>query len=274
MKFDLLPQDCVSYILSCTSPRDACRSSTVSSEVRDAADSNLMWEKFLPSDYPEIISRLVSPVEFKSKKELFLKLSTPLLIDGGKKIFSIDKSTSKKCYMLSARELCIPWATNSLYWCWKSLLESRFVEVAELIMVCWLEIQGTINTKMLSPNTTYGAYLIVKFPDRAFGLETLPSEVFVEVGGHRSQGTIYLRCNGGIKTELGRDSVDTLGSRDIGGSVERVIEKREDGWLEIELGDFYNDGSEREVKMSLREVKGQHLKGGIVVEGIELRPKL
>lgn len=151
---------------------------------------------------------------------------------------------------------------------------NRFAEVAELVMVCWLEIQGTINTKMLSPNTTYGAYLIVKFPDRAFGLETLPSEVSVEVGDHRSRGTVYLRCNAGIRTKLGRVSVDTLRSRDVGGGVERVIEKREDGWLEIELGDFYNDGSEREVKMSLREVKGQHLKGGIVVEGIELRPKL
>ncbi|GKD38325.1 F-box protein PP2-B15-like protein, partial [Tanacetum coccineum] len=44
-------------------------------------------------------------------------------------------------------------------------------------------------------------------------------------------------------------------------------------WLEIELGEFYNDGSsEKEVKMSLREVDGVRLKGGLLVEGIEIRP--
>ena len=49
--------------------------------------------------------------------------------------------------------------------------------------------------------------------------------------------------------------------------------EREDGWLEIELGEFYSDGSDEEVKMSLKEVKGEHLKYGLIVEGIELRPK-
>ncbi|KAK6119061.1 hypothetical protein DH2020_047198 [Rehmannia glutinosa] len=121
---------------------------------RDAADSDLAWENFLPSDYREIISRSVSPVEFSSKKELFRKLSsTPLLIDGGNK-----------------------------------------------------------------------------------------------------------QCK--------RQEVDVLS-----GGVERVLCARGDGWLEVELGEFYNDGSEKEVKMEFREIKGEQLKGGLVVEGIELRPK-
>ncbi|OMO99447.1 Phloem protein 2-like protein [Corchorus olitorius] len=47
--------------------------------------------------------------------------------------------------------------------------------------------------------------------------------------------------------------------------------KREDGWIEIELGSFYNHGDDNfEVKMCLKEVTGTHLKGGLVVEGIEL----
>ena len=36
---------------------------------------------------------------------------------------------------------------------------------------------------------------------------------------------------------------------------------------------FYNDEGDGEVKMCLMEVKGEHLKGGLIVEGIELRPK-
>ncbi|XVF31431.1 hypothetical protein REPUB_Repub16aG0145500 [Reevesia pubescens] len=63
-------------------------------------------------------------------------------------------------------------------------------------------------------------------------------------------------------------------SRGFRGIEERVPYNREDGWIEIELGNFYNHQStDVEVKMCLKEVIGTHLKGGLVVEGIELRPK-
>uniref|UniRef100_A0A5B7BZE7 F-box domain-containing protein n=1 Tax=Davidia involucrata TaxID=16924 RepID=A0A5B7BZE7_DAVIN len=269
MKLDHLPEDCIAHVLSLTSPRDVCKSSLVSSVVHDAAESDLLWEKFLPSDYREILSRLATPVMFTSKKELFQRLCNPLLVDGGKKTFSLDKLTSKKCYMLSAKELSITWASNSLYWCWKPVDQSRFNEVAELIIICWLEIKGKMNTGMLSPNTTYCAYLIVKFADRAVGLDSIPSEVSVEVGNYHSQGTIYLRR----PKEDGKQPLEGIYIQRRIEAEDRVLREREDGWLEVELGEFYNDGSDREVKMSLKEIKGEHLKGGLIVEGIELRPK-
>ncbi|GFQ01477.1 F-box protein pp2-b15 [Phtheirospermum japonicum] len=190
---EILPEECLSHVISLTSPRDACCSSIVSGVFREAADSDLTWDKFLPSDYREIISRSASPLDFSSKKELFTKLcSTPLLIDGGNKTFSVDKYTNKKCYMLSARELSITWSTNSLCWCWKPFPHSRFRETAELIMVCRLEIRGKINTRMLSPDTTYGAYLIIQIAGRAFGLSVLPSEVSIEVGDYKTRGKFYM----------------------------------------------------------------------------------
>ncbi|KAL6324285.1 hypothetical protein AAG906_006560 [Vitis piasezkii] len=256
MNFELLPQDCISHILSCTSPRDACRSELVSTTVRHAGDSDSVWEKFLPSDYQEILSRLVSPLVFASKKELYSKLCRPLLID--EVLFNI-KNNGQKGYMLSARNLSITWSSNALYWSWKPLLQSRFAEIVELRTICWLEIQGKISTCMLSPKTTYRAYLIVKFADRAYGLDSLPSEVSVVVGKHQSQGIAYLRRPESNRPTLERE--------------ERVPYEREDGWFEVELGEFYNDGGDEEVKMSLREVKGVHLKGGLIVEGIEIRPK-
>lgn len=81
-----LPTECLSLVISFTSPRDACRSSLVSRAFRDAANSDVVWDKFVPSDYPEIISDdLVSKVS--SKKELFRMLSsTPILIHGDKKV--------------------------------------------------------------------------------------------------------------------------------------------------------------------------------------------
>ena len=57
------------------------------------------------------------------------------------------------------------------------------------------------------------------------------------------------------------------------GKEERVLGKREDGWIKIELKILYNHGVDVEVKMCLREVTRTQLKGGLVVERIELRPK-
>lgn len=48
----------------------------------------------------------------------------------------------------------------------------------------------------------------------------------------------------------------------------------EDEWLEIELGSFYTNSDDEEVRMCLKEIKGVHLKGGLIVDGIEIRPKL
>ncbi|KAH7574689.1 hypothetical protein JRO89_XS03G0331200 [Xanthoceras sorbifolium] len=235
MSLDLLPEDCFAHILSLTSPRDACRLSLVSLTVQSVADSNAVWEKFLPSDYEEILSRLVWKVVYSSKKELFF----------------------------------------------------RFPEVAELRTISWLEIRGKINTRMISPKTIYGAYLIVKFVDRAYGLDSSPSEVSLEVGDVvKSQGTVYLRCKENKNKQcLERmyflNRIEALRSRVYRGRErkERVVREREDGWFEIELGSFYNVGGgddnndNKEVRMCLKEVKGEHLKGGLIVEGIEIRPQ-
>ncbi|KAL3629583.1 hypothetical protein CASFOL_026805 [Castilleja foliolosa] len=111
-------------------------------------------------------------------------------------------------------------------------IHAQVREIAELIMVCRLEIRGKFNTMMLSPNTTYGAYLVIHS----------------ENAKEREFDT---------STEV----------------EEQVPCARGDGWLEIELGEFYNNESEKEVMMEFKEVKSEQLKGGLVVEGIEIRPK-
>jgi hypothetical protein len=48
--------------------------------------------------------------------------------------------------------------------------------------------------------------------------------------------------------------------------------KMDDGWMEVELGTFYNEeGYEDEVSVRLMETKG--FKHGLVVWGIEIRIK-
>ncbi|GLT68681.1 hypothetical protein SLA2020_408900 [Shorea laevis] len=257
----MLPEDCLSEILSLTSPEDAFRSSLVSTSFRSATESDLVWERFLPSDYREIISRLINPLKFSSKKELFLSLCCPVLIDAGTKSFKLEKSSGKKSYILSASELSITWGSDPIRWGWiSSTASSRFSKVAVLRTTEWLEIRGKIRMRMLTPNTTYEAYLIMKISNWAYGLDSRPLEMSIEVRGQVFSRKAFLQKHDGMEKE------------EIEGDW-GVLRGREDGWMEIRLGGFFNGEDDEEATMSLREVKGCQLKGGLVIEGIEVRPK-
>ncbi|PHT41685.1 hypothetical protein CQW23_20539 [Capsicum baccatum] len=138
----------------------------------------------LPSDYQSIISGSVTPIpDFGSKKDLYVYLChNPILIDEGRKSFSLEKRTGKKCYFLGARDLNIAWADTPRHWIWTSLPESRFPEVAKLKRVWWLEIRGTIRVGVLSPRTSYVAYIVYKLKND-HGFHFRPSEVSVGVCG-------------------------------------------------------------------------------------------
>ncbi|KAG9147314.1 hypothetical protein Leryth_020560 [Lithospermum erythrorhizon] len=53
----MLPADCISEIISWTSPLDAAKLCVTSKAFKAAADSDTVWKTFLPSDYQDIISR-------------------------------------------------------------------------------------------------------------------------------------------------------------------------------------------------------------------------
>ncbi|KAL4636846.1 hypothetical protein ACB092_03G037200 [Castanea dentata] len=198
---EMLPGDCVSKILSFTSPTDAYKSSMVSSMYHSAAESDVVWEMFLPTDYKDVVSRLITPLTFTTK-ELFVCLCNPVLIDGGRESFKLEKSSGKISYMLSARELSMTWGNDPMQWSSKSVPQSRFSEVAELKTTYWLDIRGKINTQILSSNTRYGAYLIMKISNRAYGLDSIPSEVSIEVGNKVCYGMAYLRHEDGMQQQM------------------------------------------------------------------------
>ncbi|EEF48347.1 putative F-box protein PP2-B12 [Ricinus communis] len=291
-----LPEGCIADIFSFTTPRDACNLSTVSSKFKNASLSDTVWESFLPQDYNSIISQSSHPSllsSCSSKKHLFLSLcQKPIIIDNGKKSFSLDKRNGKKCYMLSARDLKISWGGTPTYWRWISDPDSRFGEVAELISVCWLEISGTISTSLLSPSTMYSAYLVFKLNERAYGLHDPPVEAIVRAGdgSEINKRIIYLDADTnlrGVRQEplLLRTRHGLFGPSDIAEESETPehsgndgqqsgSKERGDGWLEVELGEFFNrDGNGEELEMSVLEVKGGKWKGGLIVQGIEIRPK-
>ena len=85
-----LPEDCLSHILSLTSPIDVLRSSAVSKHFLRVSESDAVWEKFLPSDCYDIISRSSNPFQLpSSKKDLFLHLvRSPILLNNNTQVFN------------------------------------------------------------------------------------------------------------------------------------------------------------------------------------------
>ncbi|KAJ4980966.1 hypothetical protein NE237_031803 [Protea cynaroides] len=288
-----LPEVCIANILSRTSARDACRFSVVSSVFQFVVNSDSVWERFLPSDYQQILSSSVSPFPFvfSSKKELYFHLcDNPVLIDNGTKTFALDKCSGKKCYMIGAKELSICAIYNPMGWIWQSSSESRFSEVVESRMLGRLEVSGRMETQLLSPNTTYVAYLVIKFTDSASGFDYTLAKVSVKLasngGGEREMRVVSLKPVGRQKRQLElvhrriADFLRRLRPPDAADQqlpppqYPQVPRERGDGWFEIELGEFFNEkGEDGDVEMSLMEINVRGHKCGLIIQGIELRPK-
>ncbi|XP_042405709.1 F-box protein PP2-B1-like isoform X2 [Zingiber officinale] len=197
--------------------------------------------------------------------------------------------------MLSARALSIQRGDTEHCWRWVSQTDSRFLEVAELINVCWLEVQGKIHSKTLSSKTTYAAYLIFKLSDHSYGLGHPLQEASVKIGTQSSTTAIclqlsdmyaHLRARRHRVAQFGqglcsRQRLLTVeetqeAEEEVEGIGGRAPRPRDDGWMEIELGEFYNyreEGEDGEVHIHLLEVKGGHWKNGLIIEGIQIRPK-
>ncbi|EOA35548.1 hypothetical protein CARUB_v10020754mg [Capsella rubella] len=279
----MLPEACVANILAFTSPADAFSSSEVSPVFRLAGDSDFVWEKFLPTDYKSLISQSSDGHRsFSSKKEIYRCFCDSLLIDNARKLFKINKFSGKISYILSARDISITHSDHAAYWIWSNVSDSRFPESAELKTTDRLEIKGTIETIFLSPNTRYGAYLIMKVTKGAYGLDLLPAETLVtSKNGQVSKSATYLSCLDEKKQQMKRLFYGNREER-MATTVEAVgldgkrkePKGRNDGWMEIELGEFETrEGEDDEIIMSLTEIKGYQLKSGIVIDGIEVRPK-
>ncbi|XP_020253763.1 F-box protein PP2-B11-like [Asparagus officinalis] len=288
-----LPEECLLHVLSGPHSRRV-QVAAVSPAFRSAADSYAVWKHFLPSDHADIVSRAVHPVIYPSLKELYFILCDSILMDGGKKAFCLEKESGAKCYTLCARDLGIAWGDDERYWRWVFHPRSRFSEVAELRNVWWFDICGKINCRELSPNKTYKAFFIFKLTPQSYGLKYPAQQASVRLGSQISEQDVCLNPSeedfhahrehnvtlGGDEVIVGQieDTVDH-GTQEQASAAHnnvsdelRVPYERNDGWMEIEMGEFFNeDGDDGEVSMRLREVKVLGSKHGLIIEGIEVR---
>ncbi|KAJ3691417.1 hypothetical protein LUZ61_020581 [Rhynchospora tenuis] len=257
-----LPVDCLSHVISLTSPRDACRCSAVSTFFQSAAAANVVWEHFLPADLDNILSGTLDKPVFLSKKDLYFHLSNQgILVDDGKMILSLDRSTGAKICMLSTKAAYIVWGEDIRYWQHVPNHDSRFPEVAQLIIVWWLELFIELSSKNLTPKTRYAAYFIFKLEDDSNGFD-LPIEMSIAFGEQETQHKVCLQP----RNDTARHSAN---------NPIRYPQVRADQWSEVEIGVFFNDGEEDDqVVARVEEKKGPWAKRGLIFYGIEFRPKI
>ena len=137
-------------------------------------------------------------------------------------------------------------------------MDYRFPEVAKLSFVWWLHVTAKVETRILSPQTTYMAYFIFKLAESKYGFENRV-QLRVDLEG---------RENGeGLSVIL--DSPQNI--------ADVMPQDRGDGWKEAEMGEFFNEhGEDGPVLCSVKEIvlDKYRTKSGLIVEGIELRPRV
>jgi hypothetical protein len=132
-RLDDLPESCVAHVLALTSPRDVCRCAAVSPSFRDAAESDTVWERFLPADYRALLLRSSSGSGSgspqpppSSKKEAYLRLSDSAVLVGDTAVW-LARGSGAKCVALSARKLSLPWDDGEFSWRWTPHALSRYM---------------------------------------------------------------------------------------------------------------------------------------------------
>ncbi|BAT15748.1 F-box protein PP2-B10 [Oryza sativa Japonica Group] len=265
-----LPEACLAHAISFTTPTDACRCSAVSADFQAAASSNAVWERFLPPDYHSILARADDPVDFTtSNKELFLSLAQDhVLLDQRSKSFWLERTSGAKCYLLSSRSLEIAWGDDARYWRWIYLPDSRFERVAALVFVCWFHLRGRINCRELSPNTRYIVYLIFKLADKSYGLDCRTQEAYITMDDQ----VVSAKRTVSLHPRTQETPLD-MGRSEVGRAEETVSYPRErgDGWMEVQLGHFYNHQGDGMVVINLQEIVQLNSKKGLILEGMEIR---
>ncbi|KAF7074293.1 hypothetical protein CFC21_079191 [Triticum aestivum] len=207
----------------------------------------------------------------------------------------LDRATGAKCFLISARALHISRGETPASWQWIHLRSDemqgneRFSEAVRLRKVSWLEICAKMQCRMLSQNSAYATYMVFKLADSGFNKLDYPFQVAsVGIGWYRStrkvclQGYMEVGDDGVTRKHIWRSSWEEnwrpcKRSR-VTGAIhlkDKIVLpwRRADCWMEVELGEFYNEeGGDGEVSVGLMQTTGGY-KSGLVVLGVEIRSK-
>ncbi|KAM3346891.1 hypothetical protein ACQJBY_021087 [Aegilops geniculata] len=287
-EIERLPEDLLVHVISLTSPVDAIHATAVSRAFHAAADSDTVWSRLLPRDLPQFAKRELPRKPPPTKKGMFRRLSDePALLPGKYVRMQLDKATGAKCFTFSASALHITQANDAHTPLIRvgsvpgySNRGKRFSQAADIGHVNILEICVKIQRNMLSQNTTYVAYMVFKLGPRFYSFDFPFQEASFGVTG--SQSTRQVCLQGYVEGGDGADvpprkhivpSSYSIYNHDAVPPQKNVVfpRKKADGWMEVELGEFHNEGGDGEVSISLTETTKP--KSGLIVWGIVIRSK-
>ncbi|XP_057843104.2 F-box protein At2g02240 [Cryptomeria japonica] len=265
-KMKEVPENCISEILSFTTPRDACRLAAVSKLFRSAASSDSLWDKWLPTHYAQILANSVSPITYSSKKQLYFHLCQSIFLNGGTQRFWLQRPTGKVCSMLSSREFSIVWGDDERYWGWSpgEVANSSFKEVADVKMVGKFEVKSRFDCRLLSPNTDYSLSFLIKLGPHSRGWNNLPLKFNITTAE-------------GDEMKSGRLLMDREGARiDLNLTI-APLNYLSDGWIEVVAGEFtakaYTDSEmPNYIEFSMKEVDSVRWKSELFFDGVRIQP--
>ncbi|CAM0942955.1 unnamed protein product [Alopecurus aequalis] len=281
------------YVLSLTSPIDACHAAAVSREFRAATDSDAVCRlcRFLPCTLPQFAKGEL-PRTPMCKKDMFRRLSgEPALLPHKMMGMQLDRATGAQRLTLSARALQI--SRDPVVRSYQRVREGSvplyskrdkrliFSETPLFHFVEKLEIRAKIQRKVLSHNTTYVAYMVFKLAWMRNNHSAIQDAIaLIGVAGNKSTRQVFMQ--GYIEDS---DGAGGLPRKHIlpglrGHAVPTVGEnvhfprKRDGGWMEVELGEFHNGEGDGDDVVSISFVESSEgRKNGFFLWGIELRSK-
>ncbi|KAK3037087.1 hypothetical protein RJ639_029929 [Escallonia herrerae] len=126
-----------------------------------------------PHNCEAILNDADRPIDRSSVEKLHDQLYAGVFLNQKRKKYWVHRTSYHNCFMLFARDLAITWADDERFWHWANFKETSdaFVDVAEMLKVCWLEIHRRFGTTNLSPGIVYEVIFVVMLKDPAYGWE-------------------------------------------------------------------------------------------------------
>ncbi|GKA81904.1 kinase-like domain, phloem protein 2-like protein [Tanacetum coccineum] len=197
------------------------------------------WEPKLPKDYKEIIQMSKCPDDYSTikKEDLYNIFSKGILLQQDKLLLSFDGDKERNEMVSAEMFSYIGSCPHEL----KSLPESRFETVVEMLDISNLFIEIKTRAQFLSPNVVYGVYLVFKFCDtRNF-----------------SSKPVYVN----LKYRKGHESLHAY-----------FATRRDEQWMMIELYRFLNQNQDDFFEFLVESFSSYYCgNGAVYVEGIEFR---
>ncbi|XP_047257476.1 F-box protein PP2-B11-like [Capsicum annuum] len=148
---------------------------------------------------------------------------------------------------------------------------SRFPKVAQLKFVWWLEIWSTIRAGILSPLICYAIYFFYKLNEDYYsGFDPRDVEVSVGISGVESKNMLIV-CLTMCDSPYNPPSPYLTDDWPDDGPLPEL---RDDGWFKLEIGEIFTENEDDCIELRVQEVKRGRIKQDLIVEGIEIEPKI